>query len=510
MAWQLVVHENRDVAEQATKAIYRALGDEVAHVIRESDFENALRIIKDPQIMISLVVLGSSVPATPSSSGNPSGARAACDFIRAVRSIDKTTPIIAMAAADEPALAEVLRVWEDTTALINYNWTTLEQSVKALQYAVQLQSTLELEITLDDDYQGAWRVERGGRLAWREGGPLSIKPSEFETLVRKSVRVRDAGAQWQESMDEVGELLEELLFERNRNKLATTFFKHRAAVGGTENVRIFFTMSASPQQAMFEALRERPRTDFWMLKAPMVRRSNYGDERRPLFADDVSRRGEVNCLIVSANPEAGAFADGKTNRQFEPLPEIRREAEAIKAVLEDARDKGVGIGKVEHLPLQRSAGDIEQIMLSALKREPWHIIHFAGHGFVTSAGKPALVLDATTGAVLPFKQLADALRQTQFVFVSSCRSADQAFLTQAIESVMPAILGYRWPVGDEQAAMFAESFYKLLFTKGTAAFKSLDYAFVAARRAAYSLKEDDNTWASPLLLTQRQAINSGG
>ena len=127
------------------------------------------------------------------------------------------------------------------------------------------------------------------------------------------------------------------------------------------------------------------------------------------------------------------------------------------------------------------------------------------HGLVDRKKVDAgLVLNAKLQSVLGFEELVKALNQTRLLFVSSCRSASAEFISCAIRYTIPAVIGYRWPVDDDGAAGFAQSFYQNLFTRGTAAYKSLDYSFLQARKDARLRSKLQHTWASSMLLTQKQ------
>jgi hypothetical protein len=498
---QLVIHENRDVLEEASKAVERALGKQ-AEVIQQSNFERALKLLSDTEMSWSMIVLGSTTPATAASSGSPVSSSAACEFMRTFRKSSKT-PVIVLAVNQEPALTELLKRWEDNTAVVQYDWTLLEQRVRELQYSIPMQSSLELEIRLDDSDQGAYTVQRIGG-GYLKSGSLLIKRNDFDQLVNTSELVSAAGTKWKDFLTEVGRQLNSMLFENFTNDLTSHFFGQRVEVGGTQNVRILFTLGRTRQRALVEALREKQEaSDFWMLKAPIVRQYNVVGEKRPLFMDDVSRRGNINCLVINANP-----ARGRVNgTDLEDLPEIANEAAAIQRILQAARERGEGIGEIERLDLAERRDDSVGTVIATLKRTPWHMIHFAGHSIMAPSGAPTLVLDAALGEVLPFATMAIQLCQTQFLFVSTCKGADQAILTRAIENVIPAVLGFRWRVEDLPARQFAEAFYSCLFTRGDSAFKSLEYACLAARRAAYERDPENNTWASPLLLTQMRGTN---
>jgi CHAT domain len=502
---QLVIHDDQEVVTQATIAIKRALGVD-ANVICHSNFEDAMAVMRDPETPCSLVVLGSTAPRSPSA-GFQRDSAPARDFIRTIRKT-RNVPVIALVVTEEPTLSGLLSAW-DNTALIQYtaDWRdSLEERARLLYNKLPLgDSLLELQIELHEQQDsGDWRVQCRGSQEFTKSGGLVINSGEFRSLVTTSEAMAAAGDEWRSFLAMAGDQLERLLFSTTfNNGLSKTFFMGLGAVGGLERVRIVFTLPPTRQPAMVEALREEPgSSDFWMLKAPIVRQYNTGRKNRPLFVDDATRSQPINCLVINANPAAGRIDTGPWAGEYRALPQIRNEALGVEAILSKAKAAGVNIGTIRRLDLSTPQDNYLKALIRELGSEVWHLVHFAGHGVVSQQKSAGLLLDAAPDAVMPFETFANKLSNAQFLFVSACRSANQSFIMKAIDSTMPAVLGYRWPVNDLRAAQFAVCFYDGLFTAGKPSFRSLEYAFLAARRATHEQDPDDNTWASPLLLAQ--------
>ena len=62
---------------------------------------------------------------------------------------------------------------------------------------------------------------------------------------------------------------------------------------------------------------------------------------------------------------------------------------------------------------------------------------------------------------------------------------------------IPAIIGFRWDIIDDQAAEHARIFYKYLFKE-----KSLEYAFLKTRTDMYNRDDKHRIWAAPILIMQ--------
>lgn len=97
----------------------------------------------------------------------------------------------------------------------------------------------------------------------------------------------------------------------------------------------------------------------------------------------------------------------------------------------------------------------------------------------------------------------------QLAFLSCCLSARtaqevgygdfQGVIDGLAQADVPAILGYRWTVGDEAAMKLAQAFYRSLWRT-----LSPPQALFEARRGAAKGPQarSDPTWASPILLCQ--------
>ena len=378
---------------------------------------------------------------------------------------------------------------------------------------------LEVEIILGDGNEQSWRLERHGPNPVEAFGALTVDAIELERIKEKSLRLSGeiTGPQWMATLSELSSDLGKLLFQAtNQNQeFWEKFVEFRAESGGQGQTRIRFTVNDATHPVFVEALKYGSDRKYWMLVSPIFRRYyRQNVSRPPLFQDAASERGPINCLVIAAEPKPGILGD----KAFSLLRYLGTEAAKVLEVL--ARNKAHGNGDMDFFDLATVNGDRDQVvsaLYEKLKEKPWHLVHFAGHVGVPPrallGGKQSLseqekedkasslILSPSRKIALDVANFLNKLELTQFLFMSSCRSADGYVIASAARESIPAVLGFRWTVDDKKAAQFAERFYAQLFSQGRC-FKSLEYAFRDARRLTYEADVNDPTWASPVLMMQ--------
>jgi hypothetical protein len=131
-------------------------------------------------------------------------------------------------------------------------------------------------------------------------------------------------------------------------------------------------------------------------------------------------------------------------------------------------------------------------------------VHYAGHSLYAE--------DKTGYVFFPGEKFAEAVKidvfsqhlrnaQVRFVYLSSCQSSEDDFVFQLANNLVPAILGFRWKIDDNKAKDYALKFYEYLFKH-----RSLEQAFLEARRYVHDKYEDNRIWALPLLILQRSDV----
>ena len=510
-SWQLLVHSDDDVVEYVDGALQRlpqpCPGFVALTAANLKDAERLLARMDDADADCRLVVLGARTPVDRFTSVGGTSREPTKEFIRKLKRANPQLPLLVLTTNPDDPLTEFLGAFEETDWVPFETVTGLEDLVARAdrmrrKEAMGRYGVLELDIVLDEGRCTSWRLERRGRQPFEDAGDLYIDKELLRQVIRKSRNLRGDDPDWGEQLSELSHDLERLLFQEARpNQNFWRVFTRHVDQTGPQRTRIRFTLNEETYPLLVEALAEQsvePR--YWMLHAPVFRRCDErAATRYPLFRDAESGERQVDCLVIEADP-APAVIEGKT---FAMLGRVHDEGRDVCETLcrDKARD---GIGVVERLQLDAIPGDaaaLREAVFGKLRERRWRLVHFAGHATVAGT-TPGLVLSADRASILPIEHLVERLPELQFLYLSSCRSADGYFVLRAAERCVPAVLGYRWTVPDGAAAQFAHAFYHELFDRGGSSYKYLEYAFRDARKATYEKNPADSTWASPILVMQ--------
>ena len=535
--WQLVIHDSAEMAEMVMHTVETKLRA-LAYPQRLRHARNigaADRHIESEGLgSCSVIVVGSATPQDDSSSVALAGREPMQRFVERLKGARPDLPVVVVAATPDDRLASFLEQFQPT-ALVKMDSqfsTELGRRVgvfhgeKPTEAAARM-GRLRFDLHLHGR-QGSWEISRSGDDPFVHQGDLYIDNDLLERVLFLSHElerriltdhllghVSDGG--WLKALKFLSQDLNRLIFDGSVPNINCweTFLKHRERAGGIERARIHVTVDSETHPLLVEAFRDRGASDpeYWMLRAPVLRRYRHSAQRKPLFKDPEHRGDPINCLIVEADPRGGNLPD--YGAEFKPLPHCAMEAAAIAKVLKKAgfrvaaRPSPGGEaeqppGCYEHLRLATVRGDLRDAIALKLKERTWHVIHFCGHVVAHQDKPPGLVLVPEPGGVMPISALAAQLSGSQFVFLSSCRSASAKVVLQAVEQHVPAVLGYQWIVDDHDAARFAKEFYEALFDRGSVGFRYLEYAFLQARRAVYERDPHTPSWVAPALVMQME------
>jgi mRNA-degrading endonuclease toxin of MazEF toxin-antitoxin module len=237
----------------------------------------------------------------------------------------------------------------------------------------------------------------------------------------------------------------------------------------------------------WELLYRQDRREFlnFSRKSPLVRAL---DVPRPLPPPSGS---PLRVLIVIANPpKSTPLATGS-------------ELQSLQEALASA--PGVSSAILPHAT--------PEALRARLLAEPFHVLHFIGHGsFDAASGEGFLLLEDGRGGarLVSGAMLADILRDfwaLRLVFVNACRTARAsavfdpfAGLTAALVMAgVPAVLGMQLPISDPAAIAFSSAFYQRL-----AAGDPIAAATVEGRMAIHLRDAGSQEWATPVLFLRSQ------
>jgi hypothetical protein len=368
-----------------------------------------------------------------------------------------------------------------------------------------------------------WHLKvREPRRVCDDTGALNIRRDELNKLLHLSVPASSE----ERDLGKVGTELYRLFMANDLKNAKLNIRLHeecgkltsdRWAFRELELARIRFIVDADTHPILLETLArpaegQRP-PDFWMLKSPIFRKYEHRAEQYPLFKDRRSRSEPLDCLLIEGC-STPFLAPDPIARTLEAIPIVKDEISDMEDLLARLRreDPQLMIGEVKVLrhpggkdgeaASQEFAAELKRTLETGVSRtRPWRLIHYAGHSAKGYDDQGYLVLGPGTAGLLNAEIFARWARRSQFVFLSSCQSADTYFVMQLVERTIPAVLGFRWPVMDAVARGFAAGFYRHLFQDEVGR-RFLEYAFLKARRDLYGADPDSPDWASPILVMQ--------
>jgi hypothetical protein len=145
-------------------------------------------------------------------------------------------------------------------------------------------------------------------------------------------------------------------------------------------------------------------------------------------------------------------------------------------------------------------------LLKQLAAADYHVIHFMGHGDFDPETGGVLILEHEDGSGDPLtsEELAAMLEDEpiRLVFLNACKTATTGtksgahpfagIATSLIRDGVPAVVGMQFPISNEAAVNFAQTFYERIAQR-----LPVDAAVAEGRKALYSNKSAE--WATPVL-----------
>jgi SMODS-associated and fused to various effectors sensor domain/CHAT domain len=271
------------------------------------------------------------------------------------------------------------------------------------------------------------------------------------------------------------------------------FQKSLAHVEGQKNqglrIRLNFDLDNPDLVAVaalpWELIRDGSKNDFLCLipRTPLLR---YLPMDRPPVQEF---EGPLKILVVQSAPK--------------DLDPIDLEAEWRKLWKELGLRPGIEVDSIRHSSIEG--------MYRKLNEEPWHVLHFLGHGdFDQEAGQGRLCFEKAAGRAerITGRILADHLKSfpdLRLVVLNACRSGmmprhkgHDPFNSVApalIQAGIPAVIAMQCPISYSAATAFGANFYHHIV-----AGDPVDAAMVKGRLAI--LRDCPYDWGNPVLFTR--------
>jgi CHAT domain len=444
-------------------------------------------------------------------------------LLQVLKTIDPQVPSILISPIEEPSLFRQLQalgepipelVREDSDmfdTIVAYSTSVIAGIQTSLP-----QKRLRVTVTLRPGDGGnvfGWAINV---LNTRESyqGDLRIREEALQDIVDESIvhPLIEAYPLWERALQRIGRRLREEIF--NDNWEFRDLFSQ--LLGSTGNAEICFDISRDVHPALLEALIEPDRMKegagtrtpprFWMFRAPIYRRLFRGDggERYPLFHGRA--RIPINCLIIESDVSGIVpqikDSDGRS-LTLGNLQNVIKEAEWLEQYLKKMKPS-LELGEIKRI--NREEADklgvpLKELLRSTLQGQvEWHLVHYAGHCRYDAGQKTGFLFFPGDPFIDPL-HLADFsawLRKTRFVYLSGCESSEEDFVFELARNSIPAVFGFRWKILDKLAVEFTKSFYTNLFER----MRSLEYAFLLARKEMRSKFANERIWAAPILILQ--------
>jgi hypothetical protein len=370
-----------------------------------------------------------------------------------------------------------------------------------------------LDIVVRADEQNHWDYEMRGenfQYPFERRGQLHFDEGAQYMCKFISAKIGEMPPDWHRQFEELGKSIVLSLFPGN-NAFENEVRDGLREAGGLPHTRVTFVVGEDQYEIALEAVFPpvKPARYPWMIFAPLVRniRGQVGPNS-PLF--DTSRRSK-RCLIVGASTDGTVddIAVNGASLRLAKLTHVKAECDAVEAVFRKAqREIGFEDPKVVGTDPQHPLGKDEFL---DLLQEPWDVIHFAGHAYhsppphsdeAPPGPQRACLFVGPPGTPVPIEMntIAPSMRDTtRLLYLSGCKSANAGFTVSAAHYGVPAVIGFRWSIGDGPAALHACLFYRQLFRK-----RAIDTAFRNTRRGMRRIDATDNAWASGILVMARQ------
>lgn len=321
---------------------------------------------------------------------------------------------------------------------------------------------------------------------------------------------------WLEGFKEAGEALADEL-DYSTEELRDAIKLCQEHVGGLESIHFRFNLlSAGPDaphpyvHVPFELLYDTAKQNFVRALAPVARRICLSPTSRTAtaLAGAKSLLGPV--LFVKSNAHGshvlpGALFGGQPKLVLAPLLALNDEFEGVRAARAAARQTSRPPDLLELADGKDALTRLRDALLARSDGTPApQILHYAGHSVQADDGTVYLVLPGPDSGQLlpvPISEFARWARrgELRLVLLSSCQSSTPDAVFRLAQAGIPAVVGFRWEVKDDEAAFFTQHLHQALADNVPLA--RAFHGAVSAVRAQYA---GSPTFASPMLVVQHE------
>lgn len=507
MTWILVLHENQMAQSTAAGLLEEVFSPDA--VFTASNLAEARELFdQHGRANCKLVVSSFSPPAdadTPQALDRTQAT--AVELLKEIRRNKEVPPWIFLVSFDDgtraPDLAGTPNVEVHSVLNIAKQLRKRALAMTGRGGAVMHRADVDISL-LDGKY--TWSLKGTNGRADERSGAFDLEPKALHELMKASQLAPHAGHQ---DLRQIGsDLYGHFLANIIKSKLALAL--QRAVGDSVEDARFRFCVDELTNQLLVETLGmpaaavQGADLEHWMLRAPIFRKYRGDGGRYPLFKDRVSQSQPVSCLIVQGASAAFEPTYRLDSGEYVPVKyraigEAAAEAGKLYDYLQKNHER-FGLQPPELLQPGKAA-DYGGVVRKTLESQPWQLIHYVGHSGMSPRGTAFLALGKGSKDVLEIAELARLASSAQFVFLNSCQSSNAQFVRELVARNIPSVLGYAWPIEDDVASRFAESFYRHLFEGGPSK-RFLEYAFMRSKRDMHYDLPDKTAWAAPLLFLQ--------
>lgn len=504
MAWVLILTPTDALRMVIKGAVRDVLGEAGIEAMQAKNVAEADGLIRKHGLATCrLIVCSASVPQDASEVPAIDGRQLnGIGFVRTLRASDPVEPpvIFIGALADTERKAELSSVANSTLVVFDDRmWDQLPLAIRTMAKleganadGCKQEKHVDLDIVLRAS-GSSWTIKSGDGA--EDGGNIGLQPYDISRLVSKSVVARHTNGEYLHVLGE--DLFNELMGDQIKNNFLATSLEHYATkAGGMQRARIRFSVDEKTHPILLETLAfpgaEGRRPRLFMLHSPLFRKLGTKGQGASLLRDT-----PVNCLLIQGQVDSFERTDGLGS--FDGIPQAESEIAALQGLLTKLKASG-SVGEVDVLRRREHPRDFPAVIRKALEGGKYQLVHYAGHSKLGTQKQPWLVLGRAKNECLHAADFAKWAGGLQFMFLSSCESADAGFILQMVQHT-PAVVGYAWPADDELAAEFARTFYEHLFGDGEER-HMLEYSFMAAKQALHYRTPETTDWAAPLLFMQ--------